>query len=88
MQELFVDKTHFFKFLPTSDKPPLSLVLVVQYKLLRLSESFHPYREIPLRKGKYPMLRTNKKSHQPIKDVKISHSMVSLVFRKFLCDTY
>ena len=38
--------------------------------------------------GKYPMLRTNTKPHQPIKHAKISSSIVSLVFRKFSYQTY
>ena len=58
----------------------------VQYKLLWLTECFHPYEEIPSRK--YAMLRKNTKPHQLIKHVKISYSIVSLVFRKYLYRTY
>ena len=58
----------------------------VQYKLLWLTECFHPYEEIPSRK--YAMLRKNTKPHQLIKHAKISYSIVSLVFRKYLYRTY
>ena len=53
------------------------------------SESFHWYEkgEIPAKRGKYPVLRTNTKPHQPIKHPKISYPLVSLVFHKFLCGT-
>ena len=71
----------------TSWKLPLLLV-VMQYKLPWLPECFHPYGEIPSRKGKYPMLRTNTKPHQLIKHAKISYSIASLVFRKFSYRTY
>ena len=64
------------------------LLVVVQYKLPWLPECFHPYGEIPSRKGKYPMLRTNTKPHQLIKHAKISYSIVSLVFSKFSYRTY
>ena len=71
----------------TSWKLPLLLV-VMQYKLPWLPECFHPYGEIPSRKGKYPMLRTDTKPHQLIKNTKISNSRVSLVFRQFSYRTY
>ena len=71
----------------TSKKLSL-LVAVAQYKLPWLPECFHPYGEIPSRKGKNPMLRTNTKLHQLIKHAKNSYSIVSLVFRKFLYRTY
>ena len=64
------------------------LLIVVQFKLPWLPECFHPYREIPSRKGKYPMLRTNTKPHQLIKHAKISYSIVSLLFHKFSYRTY
>ena len=97
MQELFVDKIHFFKFLSVSDKPRLRQLKIITStstcststcKLLWLSESFHLYGEIPSRKGKYSVLRTNTKPHQLIKHAKISYSIVSLVFRKFSYRTY
>ena len=54
-----------------------------------LSESFHPYGEIPSRKGKYPeVLGTNTNSHQVIRHAKNSYSIVLLVFCKFSCGTY
>ena len=93
MQELFVDKIHFFKFLCMSDKPRLHQLNIItssrsRYKLPWLPEYFHSYGEIPSRKGKYPMLRTNTKPHQLIKHAKISYSIVSLVFHKFSYRTY
>ena len=52
--------------------------------------SYHWYkkREIPTRKGKYPVIRTNAKPQQLIKHAKISYSIASLVFRKISCRTY
>ena len=93
VQELFVDKIHVFKFLSVREKPRLLQLkiislLVVQYKLLWLSKSFHPYGEITSRKGKYPLLRTNIKPHQLINHARISYSIVSIVFRKFWCSIY
>ena len=94
MQELFVDKIHFFKFLSMNDKPRLHQLKTItssrstQYKIPWLPECFHQHGEIPSRKGKYPMLRTNTKPRQPIKHAKISYSIVSLVFRKFSYRTY
>ena len=67
----------------------LSLVLiVVQYKFPWLPECFHPYEDIPSRKGKYPMMRTNTKPYQLTKHAKISYSIVPIVFHKFSCRTY
>ena len=96
MQELFLGKFHSFKFLSLSDKPRLHQLKIitssrsstVQYKVPWLPKCSHPYGEIPSRKGKYPMLRTNIKPHQLIKHAKISYSIVSLVFRQFLYRTY
>ena len=92
MQELFVGKIHF-KFLRMSEKPRLHQLNMItssrsRYKLPWLPEYFHSYGEIPSRKGKYPMLRTNTKPHQLIKHPKISYSIVSVVFRKFSYRTY
>ena len=90
MQEVFVDKIHFFKFLSMSDKPWLHLLksTTSSHSSTGLPECFHRYREISSRKGKYPMLRTNTQPHQLIKHTEISYSIVSLVFRKFLYRTY
>ena len=93
MQELFVDKIHFFKFLCMSDKPRLHQLNIItssrsRYKLPWLPEYFHSYGEIPLRNGKYPILKTNTKPHHLIKHAKISYSIASLVFRKFSYRTY
>ena len=94
MQELFVDKIHFLKFLSMSDKPRLHLLKIIAssrstvYKLPSLPECFYPYGEIPSRKGKYPMLKTNTKPHQLIKHAEISYSIASLAFHKFSYRTY
>ena len=94
LQEIFVDKIHLFKFLSMRDKPWLHQQKTInfchstQYKLSWLPECFHQYWEIPSRKGKYPMLRTNTKPCQLIKHAKISYSIVSLVFHNFLCGAY
>ena len=80
MQELFVDKIHFFKFLCLSDK--------LWLHQLNIIARGNTYGEIPSWKGKYPMLRTNTKPHQLIRQAKISYSIVSIVFRKFLYQTY
>ena len=93
MQELFVDKIHFFKFLCMSDKPRLHQLNIItssrsRYKLPWLPEYFHSYGEIPSRKGKYPILKTNTKPRHLIKLAKISYSIASLVFCKFSYQTY
>ena len=54
------------------------------YKLLWLSGSFHPSGEIPSRKAKYPVLRTNTKPHQLIKHIKISNQYSHLYFQIFV----
>ena len=56
----------------------------------RFSESFYWFKEgeIPTRQGKHPMLRTNRKPQQLIKQPKIFYSIASLVFRKFSCVIY
>ena len=85
MQELFADKTHFFKFLSMSDKQCLDqlkiiteLLLISWYKLLLEVQG----------RGKYPVLRTNTKPHQLINHTKISYFTAVLVFCKFLCLTF
>ena len=94
MQELFFGKIDFFKFLSTRDKPRLHhLKIITSSRSSTVQASltawmFSSVRGIPSRKGKYPMLRTNTKLHQLIKHAKISYSIVSLVFRKFLYRTY
>ena len=94
MQELFVDKFHFFKFLSMIDKPPLHQLKIITSSHIStvqaswLPECSHSYGKRPSRKGKYPMLRTNAKPPQLIKHTKSSYSIVSLVFRKFSYQTY
>ena len=93
MQKLFIDKIHFFKFPSMSDKQRLYQLKIITSSRSTVQASltawmFHPYEEIPSRKGKYPMLRKNTKPHQLIKHAKVSYSIVSLVFRKFSYHTY
>ena len=94
MQELFIDKIHFFNFLSMSDKPRLHQLKTItssrctQYKLAWLPECFHQHGEIPSRTGKYPILRRNTKPHHMIKHAKISFSIASLVFCKSSYPTY
>ena len=88
MQELFIDKIHFFKFLSMSDKPRQRQFKVITSTLLRLFESFHLYLEIPSRKGKYPVLKTNTKPHQLIKHATISYFILSPEYLKFCGGTY
>ena len=83
MQDLFVDKIHFFKFISTSEKAWLDHLKIIT--VLLLVERFS---SIGTRKEKYPVLRTNMKTQQLIKHTKISCSIVSHVFRKFLFVTY
>ena len=94
MQELFVDKIHFFKFLCMSDKPRLHQLNIatssrsspVQTSLTTWIFSFVQGNTI--KEGKYPMVRTNTKPHQFIMHIKILYSIVSLVFGKFSYRTY
>ena len=88
MQEFFIDKIHFFKFLSMSDKPRQRQFKVITSTLLRLFESFHLYLEIPSRKGKYPVLKTNTKPHQLIKYAKISYFILLPEYLKFCGGTY
>ena len=93
MQELFINKIYFFKFLCMSDKPRLHQLNIItssrsRYKLPWLPGYFHSYGEIPSRKGRYPILKTNTKPHHLIKHAKISYSIASLILRKFLYWTY
>ena len=94
MQELFVNKIHFFKFLSSSDKPWLDQLKLLQCCFSSRGTSvfwrFHWCKqgEIPTRKWKYPVLRTNAKPQQLIKHIKISYSLTSLASRDFSRRTY
>ena len=89
MQELFVDKIHFFKFLSMSGKPRRhQLNITSSRSTVQASLTVWMFSSIPTRKGKYRILRANTKPHQLIKHAKISYSIVSLVFRKFSYRTY
>ena len=79
MQEHFVNKTHFFKFLSMTDKPLLGqLKTITASRNMKFSKAFYPYKKgkILTRKGRYPAIRINTKSHQFIKPAKISYSIV------------
>ena len=92
MNEIFVDKTHFFKFLSMSVKPRLHQLKIitssrsstVKASLTEWMFSFIPGNAIK----EHAMLRANTKPHQLTKHAKISYSIASLVFRKFLYRTY
>ena len=93
MQELLVDKIHFFKFLFMSEKPRSHQLKVITSTRSTVQASltvwiFPSVRGIPSRKGKYPMLGTNTKPHQLIKHTKIHYSIVTRLFRKFSCGTH
>ena len=83
MQELFLDKIHFFKFISTSDKPWLDQLKIIT--VLLFVERFSCF---STKKGKYPVRRTNTRPQQLIEHTKISYSIASLVFRKFSCVAY
>ena len=83
IQELFINKIHFFKFLSTSDKPWLDQLKIIT--VLLLVEKFS---SIGTRKGKHSMLRTNTQSQKLIKHTKTSYSIASLILHKFLCGAY
>ena len=85
MQELFVDKIHFFKFLSMSDKSwldQLNSITAIHAVVVQASLNL----SICTRAN--AVLITNAKPQQLIKRTKISYSIASLVFRKFLCVTY
>ena len=91
MQEFFVNKIYFFPSM--SNKPLLHQLKIITSTPRAVQASlavriFHPYGEIPSRKEKYPVPKTNKKPYRLIKQAKISYSIVSLVFGKFSCGTY
>ena len=89
MQELFVDKIHFSKFLSMSDKPRLHQLKIITSTRSTVQASLTVWIFPAVRgRGKCPVLRTNKKPYQLIKHAKISYSIVSLVFRKFSYRTY
>ena len=89
-----INKIHFFKFLSMSDKPrPHQLKIVSSSR----SSTVQPFLTAwmfssvwrnTIKKGKYPMSRTNTKLYQLIKHAKISYSVISIVFRKFWYRTY
>ena len=89
MQELFVNKIHFFKFLSVNDKPQLVQLKIINAIRSTLQASLNL--SIHARKGKYQQRRGNTvckkdaKSQQLFKHSKISYSIASLVLRKFSC---
>ena len=63
-----------------SGKPLLDeLELITATRVTIISKSSHRYK-----KGKYPVLITNTKSQQLIKQTKTSYSIAALLFRKMV----
>ena len=94
MQELFLNKIHFFNFFSMSDKTPVQQLKDCHF-YSQYSTSFPDFLNVSIRmgkydqgRGKYPMLRTDIKHHQLIKLPKISYSIASLKYHKFLCGAY
>ena len=83
IQELFVEKINYFKFLFTGDK--LWLQQLKTTKVLLFVERFT---SIDTRKEKYLVLRRNAKPQQLIKHSVISYSIVILLYLKFPLVTY
>ena len=83
IQELFVEKINYFKFLFTDDK--LWLQQLKTTKVLLFVERFT---SIDTRKEKYLVLRRNAKPQQLIKHSVISYSIVILLYLKFSLVTY
>ena len=94
MQELFVNKFHFFRFLSMSDKPRLHQLKVTtssHSSTVQASLTAWMYSSVrgnSIKKGEIPMLRTKTKPHQHIKHAKISYSKSSHVFHKFSYRTF
>ena len=82
IQELLVDKTCFFAFLPVSDKAIMNqLNIITATCIASLSEPFHTCLW-PTRKGEYLRL-TN-----AIKHTEMSYLIASLASHRFLCVSY
>ena len=85
MQELFVDKIHFFMFLCMSDKPRL-------HQLNIITSSRSSTVQVCLTAWIFSFVQGNTikegEIHQLIKHAKISYSIVSVVFLKFSYRTY
>ena len=97
MQELFVDKTYFFKFLSMRGKPPLHQLKIITSTRSTVQASlaiwiFPAVRENTIKEGKISCVTTTTSNHYKAsptcQHAKILYSIVSLVFRKFLCNTY
>ena len=86
MQELFVDKIHFFKFLSMSDKPRLQQLKIITSTRSTVQASvtvwlFPSVQGKAIKEGEIP--NGNTKPDQLIKHAKISYSIVSFLFLKF-----
>ena len=91
MQELFVDKIYFFKFLSMSDKPQLQQLKIITSipSTVQASLTAWLFPSVPgkaIKEGEIP--NWNTKPDQLIKHAKISYSIVSLLFLKFSCGPY
>ena len=82
MQELFVDKIHFFKFLFMSDKPWLDQLKVITATGIVVKQASLNF-STGKRKGKYPLLSTNMKPQQLVKHTKISYLIATLYSANF-----
>ena len=93
MPELFIDKICFCKFLSMSDKPRLNQLKIISsspsstVKAYLTAWMFSSVRKNTTKEGEIPYVE-NTKPQQLIKPSKISYSITSLVFRKFLYRTY
>ena len=95
MQELFVGKFHFFKFLSMSEKPRLHQlkVIITSFHTSTIQASltawmFSSVLGNTIKEGEILVLRTNTKPRQLIKHAKIAYSIVSLVLHRFSYRNY
>ena len=88
MQELFVDKIHFFKFLCMSDKPRLPQLNIITSSPSSTVQAFLTARIFSFVRWNTPCWEQIQKPHQFIKHAKIPYSIVPLVFHKFSYGIY
>ena len=93
MQELNIDKIHFFKFLCLSDKPRLHQLKIITSSHSTVQASltakiFSIVQGNTMKEGEMLYVENKYKAHQLTKHAKISYSIVSLVFCTFLYQTY
>ena len=94
MQELFVDKIHFFKFLYMSDKPWLHQLNIITFSRSSTVQAsltawiFSFVRRNTIKKGEIPYVQNKYKTSPTFKHAKFPYSIASLVFHKFSYRTY